>query len=186
MFNIMDGNNLFVGIYGEEKTIDDLTRKKNELYWKERSEGAYINNPDRELFVKREGELDLECFMNFVKEKNIEFPERYVSFLNEHNGLEVDKRIKMYLVKGEYKCETTVTLLLPFKQALSIYENLQGVKAVCNSYFPIALGCTCSSILLIKTKGKNQGKIYYYDHIMKKKYIVFECVEDFFEVLGLE
>lgn len=160
MFNIMDGNNLF--------------------------RGTYINHPDRELFVKREGELDTEAFMNFVKEKNIEFPESYVSFLKEYNGLEVDKRIKMRLVEGGHEYETTVTLLLPFKQALPIYENLQGVKAICNVYFPIALECSCAAIFLIKTKGKNKGKIYYYDHIMRKKYIVFECVEDFFEVLGLE
>ncbi len=156
----------------------------DEKYWEERSGGLWLQNPFRETFVKREGALDESALDEFIKEQKFRFPDAYIEFLKKHNGMEVDKRFTFHNGNGT-EVTTTVPLVLPFGQALELFRYLQDSKITGKTYFPIALTPTKFHLFLIKAKGKDAGKVFEYDGLMRETPLAFESIEAFFRVLGI-
>ena len=96
-------------------------------YWEQRSNGLWLENDNRELFVKIEQEFNEEAFESFIQQNKFVFPHTYVNFLKKYNGVEVDKRIVYKNARGT-NITTIIPLVLPFEQAMSYFERLQELK----------------------------------------------------------
>ena len=171
-----------------ENTLFSISNEEDvsaadKLYWEKRYNGAYLQNPDKEHFIKKEKELDIERFTHFVDEWGFEFPELYVDFLKKYNGIEIDKEFTYLDSRGTKKI-STIPLVLPFGQAIPIFESMQGIKKAKNVFFPIAITPVPISFYTLKVKGKNKGKIYeYFDESM---ILCFDSIDAFFDILGIE
>lgn len=153
-------------------------------YWEKRSNGLWLENDNREQFVKTELEFNEEAFESIVQQNKFIFPQTYINFLKDYNGAEVDKRIVYKNARGT-NITTTIPLVLPFGQAIPYFERLQELKKAKVSYWPIALTPSKFSCYLLKVKGVNKGKIYKFDGIMNEVTLEFEDVETFFRLVGI-
>ena len=136
----------------------------DEKYWETRDNGLYLDNPNREHFVKKEGELDIPSFEAFVSEHKFVFPETYISFLKKYNGLESNKKLYFSFVSGT-KVDVIVPLVLPFGQAVKEFVVLREHPKVKENYFPIAETTSAYMSIMLKVKGRNKGRIYFFDGI---------------------
>lgn len=171
-----------------ENTIFSINSEENagvvdKSYWEKRYNGAYLQNPDKERFVKKEKELDIERFTHFADEWGFEFPKLYVDFLKKYNGIEIDKEFTYFDCRGT-KNTSTIPLVLPFGQAIPIFEFMQSINKAKNVFFPIAITPVSISFYALKVKGKNKGKIYeYFDESM---ILCFDSIDEFFDILGID
>lgn len=158
----------------------------DDKYWETRHNGLYKDNPIREHFVKKEGELDIPAFEAFASEHKFVFPETYISFLKKYNGLESDKRLNFNFVSGT-KADVIVPLVLPFGQAVEEFEVLRGHPKVKENYFPIAETPSAYMSIMLKVKGRNKGRIYFFDGIRQMVDMIadYEDIGDFFSALDI-
>jgi hypothetical protein len=158
----------------------------DEKYWETRDNGLYKNNPNREHFVKREGALDIPAFEAFISEHKFVFPDAYISFLKKYNGLETDKKLYFRFV-SDTKVDVIVPLVLPFGQAVKEFEVLRGHPKVKENYFPVAETTSAYMTIMLKVKGRNKGKIYFFDGIRHMIDMIadYEDIKDFFGALEI-
>ena len=158
----------------------------DEEYWLTRDNGLYKDNPNREHFVKREGELDISAFEAFISEHKFVFPETYISFLKKYNGVEADKKLYFSFISGT-KADVSVPLVLPFGEAVKEFEVLRGHAKVKENYFPIARTASAYMGIMLKVKGRNKGKIFFFDGIRQTVDMIadYDGIDDFFKALDI-
>ena len=163
--------------------VDDKLSK----YFSERKDGAYINNPNREMFILKKSEFNLCEFDYFVKEHNFRIPPEYVDFLRKYNGAEPDKTIRFTAKSTSLKgAQITVTIpvLLPFNECKEKYFFLCTIDSKMRDYLPVALTTAVYDLLpLLKVKGKGAGKIYFYERSNQLYVEAYDNVNDFFKLL---